>query len=241
MNSNNSASAASDSEFELRARQAILSAKHSIPQVAILLFAFDTARQGLHRGDFHFSGFYNCISTRLRGGLRDSDVVSILSNGHIGILVQSVQGLQDLELVTNRLLTRLEDPVQIDNLTFTTEPRIGASLFPEHGDSVRTLIEHAENNLALTTTGRKPFKIYAAHPHGLVSARQWMSELRKASLATSSAWNHCTRPIYTRRRAHRIDHSVDVMGSSAIAFAVPALERNGFGYSHRGQPNNVES
>jgi EAL domain-containing protein (putative c-di-GMP-specific phosphodiesterase class I) len=180
MNSNNPASAASNSEFELRARQAILSAKHSIPQVAILLFAFDTARQGLHRGDVHFSAFYNSISMRLRGGLRDSDVVSILSSGHIGILVQSVQGLQDLELVTNRLLTRLEDPLQIDNLTFTTEPRIGASLFPEHGDSVRTLIEHAEKNLALTTTSKKPFKIYAAHPHGLVSARQWMSELRRA-------------------------------------------------------------
>ena len=180
MSSNNPASAASNSEFELRARQAILSAKHSIPQVAILLFAFATAKQGLHRGDAHFSAFYNSISMRLRGGLRDSDVVSILSSDHIGVLVQSVQGLQDLELVTNRLLARLEDPVQIDNLTFTTEPRIGASLFPEHGDSVRTLIEHAENNLALTTTSRKPFKIYAAHPGGLVSARQWMSELRKA-------------------------------------------------------------
>jgi EAL domain-containing protein (putative c-di-GMP-specific phosphodiesterase class I)/GGDEF domain-containing protein len=179
MNSNPS-SAASNSEFELRARQAILSAKHSIPQVAVLLFAFDTVKHGLYAGDTSSTAFYNSVSMRLRGGLRDSDMVSLLSSGHIGVLLQSVQGPQDLELVTNRLLNRLEEPVQIGNLTFAIEPRIGASLFPEHGDSVRSLIEHAENDLVLDTTTRKPFTIYTSHPAGLLSARQWMSELRQA-------------------------------------------------------------
>jgi EAL domain-containing protein (putative c-di-GMP-specific phosphodiesterase class I)/GGDEF domain-containing protein len=176
----NPASAASNSEFELRARQAILSAKHTIPQVAVLLFAFDTTKNGLYPGDANFLAFYNSVSMRLRGALRDSDTVSLLSSGHIGVLLQSVQGPHDLELVTNRLLTRLEEPVQMDHGTIALEPRVGASLFPEHGDSVRSLIEHAENDLALATTTRKPFTIYASHPGGLVSARQWMSELRQA-------------------------------------------------------------
>jgi diguanylate cyclase len=176
----NPASAASNSEFELRARQAILSAKHTIPQVAVLLFAFDITKNGLYPGDANFLAFYNSVTMRLRGALRDSDTVSLLSSGHIGVLLQSVQGPHDLELVTNRLLTRLEEPVQIDHGTIALEPRVGASLFPEHGDSVRSLIEHAENDLALATTTRKPFTIYAFHPGGLVSARQWMSELRQA-------------------------------------------------------------
>ena len=176
----NPASAASNSEFELRARQAILSAKHTIPQVAVLLFAFDTTKNGLYPGDANFLAFYNSVSMRLRGALRDSDTVSLLSSGHIGVLLQSVQGPHDLELVTNRLLTRLEEPVQMDHGTIALEPRVGASLFPEHGDSVRSLIEHAENDLALATTTKKPFTIYASHPGGLVSARQWMSELRQA-------------------------------------------------------------
>ena len=177
---NNPASAASNSEFELRARQAILSAKHSIPQMAVLLFAFDTAKNGIHPGDANLTAFFNSISMRLRGGLRDSDTVSLLSGGHIGVLLQSVQGPQDLELVTNRLLNGLEEPVKIGNQTFVLEPRIGVSLFPEHGDSVSSLIEHAENDLALATTAGKPFTIYASHPGGLISARQWMSELRQA-------------------------------------------------------------
>ena len=174
------ASAVSNSEFELRARQAILSAKHSVPQMAVLLFAFDTPKNEIHSGDPNLTAFFNSISMRLRGGLRDSDTVSSLSGGHIGVLLQSVQGPQDLELVTNRLLSRLEEPVKIGNLTFVLKPRIGVSLFPEHGDSVRSLIEHAENDLALATTARKPFTIYASHPGGPISARQWMSELRQA-------------------------------------------------------------
>ena len=175
----NPVSAASNSEFELRARQAILSAKHSVPQMAVLLFAFDAAKHGLCPGDANSTAFYNSIAMRLRGGLRDSDTVSLLNNGHIGVLLQSVQGSQDLELVTNRLLTRLEEPVRIDNQKFALEPRIGASLFPEHGDSVRSLIEHAENDVASVTV-KKPFTIFASHPGGPVSARQWMSELRQA-------------------------------------------------------------
>jgi EAL domain-containing protein (putative c-di-GMP-specific phosphodiesterase class I)/GGDEF domain-containing protein len=176
----NPVSAAGNSEFELRARQSILSAKHSIPQLAVLLFAFDTTKNGLFPGDANFLAFFNSVSMRLRGALRDSDTVSLLSSGHIGVLLQSIQGPHDLELVTNRLLTRLEEPVQIDHRTFALEPRIGASLFPEHGDSVRSLIEHAKNDLALATTTRKPFTIYASRPGGLISSRQWMTELRQA-------------------------------------------------------------
>ena len=92
---------------------------------------------------------------RLRGGLRDSDTVALLNSGHIGVLLQSVQGPQDLDLVINRLLARLEDPVQIENRSIVLQPRIGTALYPEHGDSVRSLIEYAENDLALTKSDAK--------------------------------------------------------------------------------------
>ena len=182
MNSN-PISSASNSEFELRVRQAILSAKHSVPQIAVVLFAFDTGVNGSNASELNLAAIQNSISMRLRGGLRDSDTVALLGGGQIGVLLQSVQGPQDLDLVVNRLLTRLAEPIQIDNLTLALEPRIGAALFPENGDSVSSLIEHAQNDLALAKASRKPYSIYASRPSGLVSARQWMSELRQAIIS----------------------------------------------------------
>ena len=181
--SSNLLTSRSNSEFELRVRQAILSAKHSIPQIAVVIFAFDNAISDLSSSPLNEAAIQNSLCMRLRGGLRDSDTVALLSNGHIGVLLQSVQGPQDLDLVINRLLARVAEPVQIDGSTFTFEPQIGAALFPENGDSVRSLIEYAENDLALARNSSRPYTTYASRTSGLVSARQWMSELRRAIIS----------------------------------------------------------
>src|SRR5262245_4523496 len=181
--SGNPITSRSNSEFELRVRQAILSAKHSIPQIAVVIFSCDNANSDLSSNHVNASTIQNSICMRLRGGLRDSDTVASLSNGHIGVLLQSVQGPQDLDLVINRLLARVAEPIRIDGAIFTFEPRIGAALFPENGDSVRSLIEYAENDLALAKNSSSPYTDYASRTSGLVSARQWMSELRRAIIS----------------------------------------------------------
>jgi len=167
-----------NTEFELRLRQALLSAKHMLPQVAVLLFAFDYSTSD--PADPVRNSLNTSVLVRLRGGLRDSDTVALLNNGHIGVLLQSVQGPQDLELVTNRLLARLQDPVQIDNRSVAIEPRIGTAIYPEHGDSVRSLIEYAENDLALAKADLQFAADHLANSRSLFTPRQWMMELRQA-------------------------------------------------------------
>ena len=176
-------SAGSSSEFELRVRQAILSAKHSIPQIALVVFAFDLGAQESSVSETALAAIQNSVSVRLRGGLRDSDTVAVLGNGRVGVLLNSVQGPPDLDLVINRLLTRVSEPIQVENQTFFPEPRIGAALFPENGDSVSSLMEYAENDLALVQAARKTYTLYSSRSDGIVSARQWMSELRRAIIS----------------------------------------------------------
>lgn len=175
----NAATASGSAEFELRVRQALLSAKHSIPQVAVLLFGFKESLNSNDPGKPSIA-INNSILMRLRGGLRDSDTVALLSTGNFGILLQSVQNPQDLDLVISRLLTRLAEPLVIEGRTFTLQPRIGIALFPEHGDSVRSLIEHAESELTQARSDAKPYVAYSSNPRNLFTPRQWMTELRQA-------------------------------------------------------------
>jgi len=166
-----------NTEFELRVRQAILSAKHTIPQVAVLLFGFNL-KGGNQPGEN--TAWQSSILMRLRGGLRDSDTVALLPDDRIGVLLQSVQGPQDLDLVVNRLLGRLANPVQVDNESIVIQPYIGVALFPEHGDSVDKMIEHAKKDLAVAESSRKSYTTWSSSPRNLFTARQWMTALRHA-------------------------------------------------------------
>lgn len=177
---NSPLSCAGNSEFEVRVRQAIRMARNSLPQVAVLVFSFESSTDGLNLCEKNLLGFQSAILMRLKSGLRESDSVAVLSNGHVGVLLQSVQGPQDLDLVINRLLARLDDAIQINDVPMTLDPRIGSALFPENGDSVESLIEYARIDLAATAKNRSPHTPHISRSRSLFSARQWMSELRQA-------------------------------------------------------------
>ena len=170
----------SNSEFEVLVRQAIRSAKNNLPQVAVLVFSFDSSTKGPIVSEKDLVAFQDSVLIRLKSGLRESDAVALLDNGHLAVLLQSVQGAQDLDLVLRRLLARLDEPVQINDKPIALEPRIGGALFPENGDSVESLIEYAEVELVANLENRKLQTVYSSRSRSLFSARQWMSELRHA-------------------------------------------------------------
>jgi len=172
--------ALSDSEFALQVRQALLSAKHTIPKVAVLLFALDNDSNASVQASESSTGIHNSMCMRLRNALRDADTVAVLSSGQVGVLLQSVSGPQDLERVINRLLLRIAEPIQIAEQPVVITPRIGAALAPEHGESVHELLDHAQRDLEKSKTTIQPYAITASPPEALVSSRQWMGELRQA-------------------------------------------------------------
>ena len=178
--SNNPVFGASNSEFEVRVRRAIRSAKNSLPQVAVLVFSFDGSTKSPGPSENSLVALNNAVLMRLRSVLRESDSVALLGNGHIAVLLQSVQGPQDLDLVMSRLLARVDEPVRINDLSFPLKPRIGSALFPENGDSAESLIEYAEVDLAASSGSRKSYAGFSSGPRSLFTARQWMSELRRA-------------------------------------------------------------
>jgi EAL domain-containing protein (putative c-di-GMP-specific phosphodiesterase class I)/GGDEF domain-containing protein len=177
---NNPVSSSGNAEFEVRVRQAIRSAKNSLPQVAVLVLSIDKAVSSLNLSDKDLMAVQNSVLMRLKGGLRESDSVALLGSGHLAVLLQSVQGPQDLDLIINRLLSRLDEPVQINDAGIALEPRIGSALFPENGDSAESLIEYAEVDLAAAPGSRKSQAVYSSRSRSPFSARQWMTELRHA-------------------------------------------------------------
>jgi EAL domain-containing protein (putative c-di-GMP-specific phosphodiesterase class I)/GGDEF domain-containing protein len=175
-----SIAAASNAEFELRVQQAIQSAMYSTSQVAVLLLAFDNPIDDYSLDTQNSSTLQNSILLRLRSGLRESDTVSLLDNGQMGILLRSVQSPQDVNLVINRLLNQLLEPAHTDGLTISLNPRLGIAVFPDHAETVEGIIEHATNDLELAIAKNKSHNIYKPQAQRRITSRLWMSELRQA-------------------------------------------------------------
>jgi len=175
-----SATAASDAEFELHLQQAIQAAMYSTSQVAVLLLAFDNPIDDYSLDSQLSSALQNSIVLRLRAGLRESDTVSLLENGQMGILLRSVQSPQDVNLVINRLLNQLVEPAQTDNATLLLNPRLGIAVFPDHAETVEGVVEHATNDLELAIAKNKTHNVYKPHTQRRITSRLWMSELRQA-------------------------------------------------------------
>jgi len=175
-----STTAASNAEFELRVQQAIHSAMYSTSQVAVLLLAFDNPIDDYSLDSQFTSGLQNVILLRLRGGLRESDTVSLLENGQMGILLPSVQSPQDVNLVITRLLNQLVEPAQTNDVPIALNPRLGVAVFPDHAETIEGVIEHATNDLELAIAKNKTHNVYKPHAQRRVTSRLWMSELRQA-------------------------------------------------------------
>src|SRR5207249_9224308 len=99
--------------FQLRVRQAILAAQHSIKQVGLLLIAFDNSGNPLTAPDDHVTEFSEAMWMRLRNALRDSDTVVRMNSGEMAVLLPSVNGPEDVVLVANKILSKLEEPLCI--------------------------------------------------------------------------------------------------------------------------------
>src|SRR5207244_13036501 len=90
---------------------------------------------------------------RLRNALRDSYTVVRMNSGEMAVLLPSVNGPEDVVLVANKILSKLEEPLCIQGLQMQVRPRLGIALFPEHSTNANILMQRAD--LALTVAKQK--------------------------------------------------------------------------------------
>ena len=169
--------------FELRLRQAILSAQHDVKQVALLLIDIDGTNNLPIQDPALAQDLSERILIRLRTVLRDSDTTVRMDGGGLAVLLPSVAGPEDVIFVAGKVLSKLEEPLLLEGLRFEVRPRIGIALFPEHSSNADNLMYRAD--IARSTAKKKREKVvfYAQEQNNTARAALRMSELRQAIIA----------------------------------------------------------
>ncbi len=135
-----------------RVEQATKMADRNSDQLAVLFLNVDVTSQALTneksfvppqptpRTDL----FTKEVAARLTATLRESDTVTRLGSNEFVVLLPGVKAVQDVEVLSSKLLVELTLPYDLAELEYVTQCSIGISLYPEDASDADTLMRLAE-------------------------------------------------------------------------------------------------
>jgi diguanylate cyclase (GGDEF)-like protein/PAS domain S-box-containing protein len=169
--------------FESRLQASLNSHAEEIGQGAVLFLDLDRFKHindslGHPVGDLLLKG----IANRLREQVRDIDTVARLGGDEFIILLPGLQTAQDAEAIANKVLACFAAPFQAGEHEFFTSASIGASLYPQDGADVATLVKNADAAMYRSKAkGRNRVESYTRDLTTQASARVALEhELRRA-------------------------------------------------------------
>lgn len=95
------------------------------------------------------------VSRRLTKAVGDKGFVARWGGDEFTILQANLENKGDMASLTSRIEQAISEPLLIAGHTLTIDASIGVSYFPEDGDSLQTLIRHADAAMYRVKHGRK--------------------------------------------------------------------------------------
>ena len=96
---------------------------------------------------------------RLLSCVRNSDTVARLGGDEFAIVMDS--NIEEARMLINRLSALLEDDMLVNGQHLYISSSIGLAVYPEHGQDVGTLMQHADIAMYESKRGKKSFSIYS--------------------------------------------------------------------------------
>jgi diguanylate cyclase (GGDEF)-like protein/PAS domain S-box-containing protein len=161
----------------------LASARRNERRAALLFCDLDNFKDvndslGHDKGDLLLQG----IAERLSSCIRQGDTLSRLGGDEFVLLLPVVQSDRDAVMVARKIKDQLARPFDLDGNEVYTSPSIGIAFYPEDGDTVSTLLKHADMAMyAAKTKGRNRYQFFSEEMHRrAVDRMQLEAGLRQA-------------------------------------------------------------
>jgi diguanylate cyclase (GGDEF)-like protein/PAS domain S-box-containing protein len=118
-------------------------------QVALLVMDLDRFKD-INDSYGHLIGdeLLQLVAGRLNHRLRESDMVTRLGGDEFAVLMQGIDHPEDAAILASEIIQTLGEPCQLrEGLEIQIGTSIGISLYPEHGATAETILQHADSAL----------------------------------------------------------------------------------------------
>ncbi|UJF36219.1 EAL domain-containing protein [Paenibacillus hexagrammi] len=152
--------------------------KLAVVMIDLDRFKYINDTLGHHSGDT----LLQHIAEMLNQSVRDSDTIARLGGDEFIILLSPLQDLDEAEVIVDRIIERISQPLNLDGEELFTTASIGVCLFPDHGGDCNTLIKYADMAMyKAKESGRNQMIVYTEELSSKVKQNYNLStNLRKA-------------------------------------------------------------
>jgi diguanylate cyclase (GGDEF)-like protein len=146
--------------FADRLGQALRAADRELHPAALLLLDLDRFKDvndtlGHHHGDQLLCE----VGTRLQGALRQVDTVARLGGDEFAVLVPGATA-EGAAAVAEKVRTALQAPLTIDGVMLDLDASIGIAVYPDHGNDITELLQHADVAMYAAKQTHAGFMVY---------------------------------------------------------------------------------
>ena len=150
--------------FRDRLTLAIAQAKRNENQLAVMYLDMDRFKI-INDSLGHLIGdqLLQSVAIKLRSCLRDSDTLARVGGDEFNLLLPNINLKQDAATIARKILVELEKPMELEGVEVFISFSIGIAIFPQDGDTIDSLIKHADTAMYhVKEHGKKNFEFYDA-------------------------------------------------------------------------------
>jgi diguanylate cyclase (GGDEF)-like protein len=131
--------------FDKRVQEAVALAGRDDKRLALLFLDLDRFKS-INDTMGHGAGdeVLREVATRLQRCLRGNDFIARPGGDEFIIIMESVHGIRDVEVLSQRLIEAVALPIQLFEREVYVGVSIGAALYPDHGRDASSLTAHAD-------------------------------------------------------------------------------------------------
>jgi len=131
--------------FEKLFSQELVRARRRNEMLGIAYVDIDNFKQVNDTYGHDMGDLFLCeVTQRLKGALRESDIISRLGGDEFVLLLTDIKDKEDISTVIKRIFQGFEQTVDIDGKTSEIKASIGLSIFPKDGEDMDVLLKKAD-------------------------------------------------------------------------------------------------
>jgi diguanylate cyclase (GGDEF)-like protein/PAS domain S-box-containing protein len=133
------------------------------------------------------------VADRLKKCIRNTDVVARQGGDEFIVLLRDATKKTAVD-ISKRILNELAQPHRLKNYEVYTTPSIGISLYPDHGETMETLVKHADAAMyKAKERGKNNFQFFSADLHENIE-RKMLLEKRLRHAVDNNEFSLCYQP-----------------------------------------------